>query len=129
MSCNVCVEEYNKSSRLELKCDYCCYSVCRKCCETYLLSNPEKAHCMNCKKEWNLKILVNKFTRKFIDKDYKQHREGCLLERERALLPATQPLVEETKRKKEIKKEMFKINPCKTFSPDKVVGNWTISII
>lgn len=109
MSCNVCVEEYNKSSRLEVKCDYCCYSVCRKCCETYLLSNPEKAHCMNCKKEWNLKILVNKFTRKFVDKDYKQHRERCLLERERALLPATQPLVEETKRKKEIKLEMYKI--------------------
>jgi hypothetical protein len=64
---------------------------------------------MNCKKEWNRKILVNKFSKKFVDKDYKQHREQCLLESERALLPATQPLVEEIRRKKIIKDEMRKI--------------------
>ena len=109
MSCNICIEKYNKSSRLEVICDYCDYSVCRKCCETYNLGNQEKAHCMNCKKEWNRKILVNKFSKKFVDKDYKQHRERCLLESERALLPATQPLVEEIRRKKIIKDEMRKI--------------------
>lgn len=109
MSCNICVEKYNKSTRLEVVCDYCEYRVCRKCCETYLMSNTEKAHCMNCRKEWSLKTLVNKFTRKFVDKDYKEHRERCLFEKERALLPATQPVVEEMKRKAEIKKELSKI--------------------
>jgi hypothetical protein len=64
---------------------------------------------MNCRKEWSLKTLVNKFTRKFVDKDYKEHRERCLFEKERALLPATQPVVEEMKRRAEIKRELSKI--------------------
>ena len=40
-------------------------------------------------------MLVNKFPKTFIDKKLKAHREQVLLEQERALLPGTQPYVEE----------------------------------
>lgn len=109
-SCNVCVEVFNKSSHTKINCDFCQYSMCRKCCETYILSTTQKAHCMNCKKEWTLNLLVGKFTQKFINKDYKKHQEKCLLEREIALLPATQPIIEEIKFKKNIQTEMSNIN-------------------
>jgi hypothetical protein len=49
---------------------------------------------MSCKKEWDRKVLVNKFDRTFVDKHYKNHREIVLLDKERGLLPATQPHVE-----------------------------------
>lgn len=62
-----------------------------------MLNTTESSHCMNCKKSWDRRFLVNNFTQKFINKDYKTHREQCLLEMETALLPATQPLVEQYK--------------------------------
>jgi hypothetical protein len=47
-----------------------------------------------CSKEWNRKFLVANFTKKFMTDTYKNHREKILLDEQRALLPATQPIVE-----------------------------------
>jgi hypothetical protein len=64
---------------------------------------------MNCKAEWEYKILISLFTRNFVDGTYKKHTEKILFDRERALLPATQPLVEEEKRKKLINDRIIQI--------------------
>jgi len=53
---------------------------------------------MNCKKEWSRDILLSNFTKKFVTKDYKLHRENVLFEKERSLLPETQPHVEREKK-------------------------------
>ena len=95
MECDICVEKYNKSNRLAVSCPYCQYSACRKCCETWLL-NETNARCLNatCGKEWTRQVVANTFTKSFMCNDYKKHRESVLFDLERALLPATQPLVE-----------------------------------
>jgi hypothetical protein len=49
---------------------------------------------MSCRKSWAREILVNNFTLKFVSRDYKNRRESLLLEREKSLMPATQPYVE-----------------------------------
>jgi hypothetical protein len=49
---------------------------------------------MNCRKDWDYKIMISKFDRKFIDTKFKSHREDILLDRERGLMVATQPQVE-----------------------------------
>jgi ribosomal protein S27AE len=49
---------------------------------------------MSCRKSWSREILVNNFTLKFVGRDYKSRRESLLLEREKSLMPATQPYVE-----------------------------------
>jgi hypothetical protein len=49
---------------------------------------------MSCRKVWNREILVNEFTNVFVNKAYKEHREKVLFERERSLMPETQPYVE-----------------------------------
>jgi len=49
---------------------------------------------MSCRKAWNREILVDNFSKKFISQTYKNRRESLLLEREKSLLPATQPYVE-----------------------------------
>lgn len=108
--CLICTEKFNKSNRLPVSCCYCEFTSCRECCKTFLL-NENTARCMNreCDKEWTRKFLAENFTQKFVNTDYKKHREDVLFQGERALLPATQPLVERAirldeigKRKKEI---------------------------
>lgn len=105
-SCSICIEPYNKSKRAPVVCDYCEYSACRECSERFMLNMISNAHCMNCKREWNRTILINKFTKKFVDNDYKKHQEKILFEREKALLPATQPVVENHIKKLKIQKEI-----------------------
>jgi len=55
-------------------------------------------HCMNCKKSWNEKFLVENLNRSFCDKDYKEHRKQLLTDREIAKLPETMPLAERRRR-------------------------------
>jgi hypothetical protein len=60
----------------------------------------------SCAKEWSRKFIREKFTSVFINTKYKEHLEGVLFDQERALLPATQPLVEEEIRKEKVRKEL-----------------------
>lgn len=97
--CNICAETYNKSIRKPIECIYCHYVACLKCCKTYILDLPDPK-CMNCTKTWTLSFLRHNFPNTFITTEYKKHIENVLFDKERALLPATQPIVE-----REIEKE------------------------
>ena len=109
MDCNICIEKYNNSSHLPVQCEFCEFICCRKCCETYILDNNDYASCMECKKQWDRKSLLCKFTRKFVEQDYKKHCENLLFNVEKVLLPATQPIIENMKKKEEMQKEMNEI--------------------
>ena len=93
--CNVCVEKYNKSYRAKLACPYCAFEFCRECCKTWVLGETT-ARCMSstCGKDWTRQFLSKAMTQVFMKDDYKKHRETILFDQERALLPATQPIVE-----------------------------------
>jgi hypothetical protein len=94
-SCDICAEKFNRTSRFPVDCEYCNYKACRSCCETYILGEKE-AKCMNreCTKEWTRKFMVQAFTRQFVNVTWKKTREKILFDKEVALLPATQVLVE-----------------------------------
>ncbi len=104
MSCSICVENYNNSTRKQVDCFYCDYSACRSCCETYIL-NEAKPCCMNteCNKEWTRKFIVDNFTNAFVTKKYKKHLENVLFERERSLMPETQIVIERQKAEEKLK--------------------------
>lgn len=93
-SCNICVENYNRSTRSLVVCDYCQFECCKECIKKYLLSITEDSHCMSCKKKWDRKILSKKMDKTFMSKTYKSYREQILFEREKSLLPSTQPHIE-----------------------------------
>ena len=105
--CSICCDNYNKSTREKICCGYCDFAACRSCCETYILSETIPK-CMNttCAKEWSRKFIREKFTSVFINTRFKNHLEELLFDQEKALLPATQPIIEEKIRKDNIKKEM-----------------------
>lgn len=92
--CPVCIEKYNQTSRKEVVCPQCDYKICRGCSQTYLLRTHLDPHCMNCHNHWGREFLDDNFTKKFINKDLKEHRENNLFEREKCLLPETQVYVE-----------------------------------
>lgn len=110
-SCNICCDNYNKSSREKICCGSCDYPACRTCCETYILSETIPK-CMNnvCGKEWSRKFIREKFTNVFINTKFKNHLESVLFDQEKALLPATQPILEERIRKETIRKEIRNVD-------------------
>jgi len=105
--CNICVEKYNKVIRKPIKCQYCEFEACAECTKRYIL-NETRIKCMSpeCNREWTRHYISNKFSNVFVNTVLKKHREKILFDRERALLPATQPIVEEVIRKERISKEM-----------------------
>ena len=110
-TCNICCDTYNKSTREKVCCGYCDFAACRTCCETYILSETVPK-CMNpsCAKEWSRKFIREKFTNVFINTKFKGHLETVLFDQEKALLPATQPIVEEKIRKEKVRKEMGELD-------------------
>lgn len=112
--CGICIEPFNRVRKLvKCKCEYECCIVCTK---QYMLSGHEDAHCMNCKIGWDRNFLINNFDLKFINNQYKKHREDILIEREMLLMPGTQIHVEReikleelNKRKKEIKQQITEL--------------------
>ena len=107
MSCNICCDNYNKSTRSKISCIYCGFDVCRSCCETYIL-NETIPKCMkpDCAKEWSRKFLRENFTNVFLTSKYKQHLENVLFDQEKALMPGTQHLVEEKAVKNIMRKQL-----------------------
>lgn len=53
---------------------------------------------MSCRKAWTREILCSNLSGKFVTKTLKERREELLFERERSLMPATQPYVETEKK-------------------------------
>ena len=111
-TCLICCEKFNKSNHKSTNCQYCTYDVCTGCASRWLMGSSEDPHCMNdkCKKAWNYEFLTTTFTKKFIDGEYKKRREEVLFERERSLLPETQPYAENLKAFWNIEKEMEPID-------------------
>lgn len=92
-TCNICVEDYNKSFRTKVTCR-CGFEACRNCIKTYLVDQMSDAHCMSCKVQWDRQFLTDSFEKTFMMKTWKNHRENILYERELSMMPETQVYVE-----------------------------------
>ena len=111
MTCNICCDEYNKTTRSKVSCFACDFEVCRTCCETYILSET-MPKCMKpeCGKEWSRNFLRKNFTQVFINKKYREHLEDVLFDKEKAMLPATQIILENKKRRGRYMERIRQIN-------------------
>lgn len=111
MNCIICDEKINKLNHKIISCPYCSFEACRTCCEKYILDH-NTPKCMNnsCDKEWTRNQMVSMFTKTFMSNEWKKHNEDILFDKEQALLPATQIIVEDIIRKEKINIEIMKIN-------------------
>ena len=98
MECSICCEKINKSTHKLILCSFCPskdqFQPCLTCVKRYLLETTQNAHCMNCKHEWSRVDLYTKLPKVFLNGEYKSRREDIILEKERSMMPATQPYVE-----------------------------------
>lgn len=108
--CNICTEKFNKSTRNKIKCEYCDFEACNTCCRKWVL-NEYAPRCMNqaCSRTWTRKFISANFPKSFVNHELKEHRENVLLQQEIALLPETQPYVEEIIRKEIITNQMYEL--------------------
>ena len=105
--CKICFEKCNGSTRKACKCAYCQVSYCRECLGTWLTTLIDEPRCPNdtCKKAWSREYLDSIMTKVWRDGVYKDYREKLLMDRERALLPTTQPRIEAMNEAKRIERE------------------------
>lgn len=98
--CSICCEPFNKSNRCKIDCKTCETNnviACQSCAKRYILDQPNDASCMICKVEWDTEFLTNNFSKVFVNKQLKNHRENYLLEKQLAMLPETQEYAEQLK--------------------------------
>jgi hypothetical protein len=93
-NCDVCCEKLNKINHKQVKCPFCDLTSCRACSQRYILSSFEDPHCMGCRTLWNREFVDSFCTLYFRNTELRRHRETILFEREKALMPETQPEVE-----------------------------------
>lgn len=119
MNCLICDEKFNKTKHFKVTCLYCNFEACRECCKTFILMK-ENTCCMNpnkkpngepvCNKEWTRKFMLENFTKKFVNNEWKHMLEKICFIREKQLLPATMNYIEQKKEKDKIKKEIADIS-------------------
>lgn len=109
MSCEVCCEKYNRKQNTPVNCPACELKSCRKCSETYLLSIFEEPHCMGCKAQWDRQFIDSWCTQVFRNNAYRKHREEVLFEKEKALFPQTQLIVEKELKRRKLMDEIEKV--------------------
>lgn len=95
--CVICCEAYTAVVRKKVECGHCQEACCAPCFQKYLLSLQGDPHCMSCKRAFDREFLSMHLSRTWLLSVYKQHRERVLLEREMALLPATQDALQNYK--------------------------------
>lgn len=109
-TCNICTEKFTKISRTKVLCEYCNFEACSACCRRWILDG-SAPKCMNnsCDRTWTRKFISAQFPKSFVNNELKIHRENVLFQQEVALLPETQPYVEEEIRKEHITSEILNL--------------------
>ena len=106
-TCGICVEPYNKAANTQVTCCFCNESSCRRCVQTFLTVSTNDPHCMHCKKAWEREFIDDNLTVTYRMGDYKKHRENILLDREIALMPATQHRAEQIRSADKMENEVM----------------------
>ena len=128
LNCCICDEKVNKTNHALVSCMYCQFEACKVCCKTYIVDQ-FTPKCMNasCAKEWTRRFLNDNFPLTFLRKEWKESREKIAFDRQQALLPATQEILERrnrynraiteyrilTNQAKELSKYQFKFSQAK----------------
>ena len=106
-SCFICADSYNLSSRAPIQCEYCQFEACALCCKRYLLQeNEQKCMSGDCNRQWTPEFIAKHFTKKFVSIELKLHQEKILFDKQRALMPATQPLVENILKREDYQRQI-----------------------
>ena len=110
-TCSVCCEKFTEKRRKRIGCAACEYEACNVCYKTFITSEGvSRPKCMQCNTEWTGQFLKQNFSDAFIKGDLRKHISTILLQQQVAMLPATQPAVEQQIMYEQYTKEVKDIN-------------------
>lgn len=107
VDCNICASSV--SSRRIIECPFCKFSACSDCVKTFLIGLEDiDPRCMSpdCKKIWNHDFMTETFEKSFHNKKYRDRRADILIQQQKAMLPATQFVVENRIHNEKINKQI-----------------------
>ena len=104
ITCPICCEETKKSK--VMACPKCNFEVCHSCLVGFIKTVKNDVTCMSCKHSWDMVFLFQSLPASIVFGDLKAHREVVLMDREIALLPATQQLIPISKNKSELRLQL-----------------------
>lgn len=104
--CPICCEDVHANKFLS--CAKCAFDVCHKCVLGYVKTLTGDITCMNtsCKHPWSRAFIYRSLPPSILYGELKDHRKQVLVEREKALLPATTQLVPLAREEQEIKTKL-----------------------
>lgn len=103
-TCGICINDSAATKFIE--CPHCKHEACFDCVKTYITDQTNEIKCMSCRKEWDQPFIYRNFPYYIIYKTFKKTRELCLFEKEKALLPDTQMVMEKEQKIKNIDNEI-----------------------
>ena len=108
--CTICLEKYSYRS-YKVTCPYACQNgeACVNCHYKYLLDSVNSPHCMHCRKEWSTHFVRQSFTEK-MQKELKKRQQLLLVNRNKALLPIAQVIVERDQQICKLNEQIGRIN-------------------
>lgn len=106
--CAICCEAYTKTVRKKVECAGCGTACCATCFAQYVLTLQAEPFCMNpeCKRAFDREFLAGALPKTWLLTKYKAHRERVLLDREMAMLPATQDALQNYKYAQALRAQM-----------------------
>lgn len=106
--CTCCCEVMNTTTKKEIICNFCSYSICYKCFCKYIIESANEGHCCNCRhvltKKYIKSVTTDTFYKKYINRQIELY-----IEREKSFLPQTQQIAVRYKRMNELKNEINKL--------------------
>ena len=97
MSCSICFDPFNASTRKQIICpfDACSKHACRSCYQIFLCGDGVSvAKCMFCNNSFtHSQVQHLGFTKTFLTGDFAKHQQDILFAQEQAMLPAAQAAV------------------------------------
>jgi hypothetical protein len=107
MDCQICTEKFNKTTRKQLSCPKCNEIFCLQCVQTYVAK--DNFICFSCKANWDYEFLISQFSKKFLNKEFKQLQQTKLFDIEKSLLPETVYFVDLIQKKDKLLQEKVKL--------------------
>lgn len=87
--CPICIESFGRNRQC-VSCNFCQQRACTACVKAYVLSRTADAACMYCRRTWDREFMDANLPKSFMAREYVRHRESVLLDRQMALIPASQ---------------------------------------
>lgn len=108
-TCTICCNAYTPTVRRQIDCAHCGFGTCLSCVKQYMLTTPRMPHCMSCKNDWTVEYINSIVEKTWLNGPYKVHRQDVLWERQRSMMPATQPAVQKKIAVQTMKVQMEKL--------------------